>query len=84
MERSLQSRVVQLESEGRRLAGQLAKSQTSLREERASHTRDRDNLMSVSNNYIIVKPLNKGHLGDIEIVLYSCPLFKMSFIVSVR
>ncbi|CAI8015914.1 Coiled-coil alpha-helical rod protein 1, partial [Geodia barretti] len=45
VERSLQSRVVQLESEGRRLAEQLAESQTSLREERASHTRDRDNLI---------------------------------------
>ena len=50
VERSLQqSRVAQLETEVRRLAA----AEVTLREERASHTRDRENLMLVQTTGFI-------------------------------
>lgn len=52
VERGLQSKLVQLEAEGHRLADQLAAAEATLREERASHTRDRENLMLVSTNIL--------------------------------
>ena len=54
VERGLQSKLVQLEAEGHRLADQLAAAEATLREERASHTRDRENLMLVSTNMYFI------------------------------